>query len=108
MIRRPPRSTLFPYTTLFRSFEDRAAYQAGVPGRAARDDHDAPDAGAVAGRQVEPVESSRAVHSHKPPTQGMPHRLGLPANLLEHEGRVRAERERVEIPIEGGDQAILG
>src|SRR3712207_8290484 len=25
MIRRPPRSTLFPYTTLFRSFEARAA-----------------------------------------------------------------------------------
>src|SRR3712207_6971904 len=25
MIRRPPRSTLFPYTTLFRSGEDRAA-----------------------------------------------------------------------------------
>src|SRR2546425_11670169 len=24
MIRRPPRSTLFPYTTLFRSFIDRA------------------------------------------------------------------------------------
>src|ERR1044072_3543193 len=24
MIRRPPRSTLFPYTTLFRSFEDVA------------------------------------------------------------------------------------
>src|SRR2546430_9482928 len=24
MIRRPPRSTLFPYTTLFRSLEDRA------------------------------------------------------------------------------------
>src|SRR2546427_7257952 len=23
MIRRPPRSTLFPYTTLFRSFKDR-------------------------------------------------------------------------------------
>src|SRR3712207_8393447 len=23
MIRRPPRSTLFPYTTLFRSFDDR-------------------------------------------------------------------------------------
>src|SRR3712207_7753779 len=26
MIRRPPRSTLFPYTTLFRSAEDRAAH----------------------------------------------------------------------------------
>src|SRR2546430_6794476 len=25
MIRRPPRSTLFPYTTLFRSLEDRGA-----------------------------------------------------------------------------------
>src|SRR3712207_8258518 len=38
MIRRPPRSTLFPYTTLFRSFrdpalqpyrDDRAAFAAG-------------------------------------------------------------------------------
>src|SRR3712207_7271499 len=26
MIRRPPRSTLFPYTTLFRSREKKAAY----------------------------------------------------------------------------------
>src|SRR2546422_8760809 len=30
MIRRPPRSTLFPYTTLFRSHEDS---EAGAPGR---------------------------------------------------------------------------
>src|SRR5256885_11905138 len=28
MIRRPPRSTLFPYTTLFRSFEGRPVYGA--------------------------------------------------------------------------------
>src|SRR5438309_4470915 len=38
MIRRPPRSTLFPYTTLFRSFEvGRARSRAGGssrPGRA--------------------------------------------------------------------------
>src|SRR2546427_3686304 len=27
MIRRPPRSTLFPYTTLFRSWTDTASYQ---------------------------------------------------------------------------------
>src|SRR2546430_6803787 len=36
MIRRPPRSTLFPYTTLFRSARDRAGEQglagAGWPG----------------------------------------------------------------------------
>src|SRR5258706_2068941 len=29
MIRRPPRSTLFPYTTLFRSIKDLAAHQTG-------------------------------------------------------------------------------
>src|SRR5436190_14703231 len=28
MIRRPPRSTLFPYTTLFRSLEERLALRA--------------------------------------------------------------------------------
>ena len=33
MIRRPPRSTLFPYTTLFRSVEDEgAAAEAGLRG----------------------------------------------------------------------------
>src|SRR3989442_2695226 len=31
MIRRPPRSTLFPYTTLFRSTEPRAVAMTGVP-----------------------------------------------------------------------------
>src|SRR3712207_7162711 len=31
MIRRPPRSTLFPYTTLFRSPKIRQALIAGVP-----------------------------------------------------------------------------
>src|SRR3712207_7218282 len=34
MIRRPPRSTLFPYTTLFRSLRDRAGErQRGAGGR---------------------------------------------------------------------------
>src|SRR3712207_7889784 len=31
MIRRPPRSTLFPYTTLFRSHADRAAGMLVIP-----------------------------------------------------------------------------
>src|SRR2546425_6716691 len=31
MIRRPPRSTLFPYTTLFRSIEDGKADLIGTP-----------------------------------------------------------------------------
>src|SRR3989475_10480086 len=37
MIRRPPRSTLFPYTTLFRSLDERAQ----VTGGAVRELHDA-------------------------------------------------------------------
>src|SRR3712207_7628260 len=38
MIRRPPRSTLFPYTTLFRSGRGRPARCAsGVPRRVGRD-----------------------------------------------------------------------
>src|SRR3712207_6916201 len=32
MIRRPPRSTLFPYTTLFRSFYDSLHHAAAVVG----------------------------------------------------------------------------
>src|SRR2546422_7767755 len=35
MIRRPPRSTLFPYTTLFRSHDDVTALQVGRRGRKA-------------------------------------------------------------------------
>src|SRR3712207_8709069 len=30
MIRRPPRSTLFPYTTLFRSLNNRATFTIGL------------------------------------------------------------------------------
>src|SRR5687768_17814098 len=41
MIRRPPRSTLFPYTTLFRSLErDLAAEQDGRPAADDRIEHE--------------------------------------------------------------------
>src|SRR2546422_8613303 len=36
MIRRPPRSTLFPYTTLFRSARDRRRHGRGTPASAVR------------------------------------------------------------------------
>src|SRR5256885_3792727 len=57
MIRRPPRSTLFPYTTLFRSLDFPAAF--------ADDDQvlgaDAQDtAGRAAGRVLEQVHRGRA------------------------------------------------
>src|SRR5688572_31767783 len=40
MIRRPPRSTLFPYTTLFRSFvgQDRFFERVALPGQPLFDD----------------------------------------------------------------------
>src|SRR3712207_7181501 len=53
MIRRPPRSTLFPYTTLFRSDPPR-------PGRAdgPADDREAPEGRAL------PRQHRHAVHLH--------------------------------------------
>src|SRR5438034_11180853 len=36
MLRRPPRSTLFPYTTLFRSCRDQGCRRALPPGRRTR------------------------------------------------------------------------
>src|SRR2546428_6058488 len=41
MIRRPPRSTLFPYTTLFRSPRQRGSVETGSGERAAQDDRGA-------------------------------------------------------------------
>src|SRR3712207_8841578 len=39
MIRRPPRSTLFPYTTLFRSHEQRRGHHQAAGGGAERQRH---------------------------------------------------------------------
>src|SRR2546430_12428420 len=68
MIRRPPRSTLFPYTTLFRS---AAVRRAGGPGAAARPGRPAPDAGHAGAAQdrrqgphVEDRKSTRLNSSH--------------------------------------------
>src|SRR5438034_7540285 len=54
MLRPPPRSTLFPYTTLFRSLPA----EAGRPGRAPGDR--APRGGPHRARAVEPGASHRA------------------------------------------------
>src|SRR3712207_8819814 len=57
MIRRPPRSTLFPYTTLFRSVDDGC----GGVGRLARADRD-PDRG----HRIFRAGDRRAVISRRP------------------------------------------
>src|SRR2546422_38572 len=69
MIRRPPRSTLFPYTTLFRSGGGEAMRRAGAAhrhehragGRAREQELEPPDlvAAAATGRAVLPFERQR-------------------------------------------------
>src|SRR3712207_7344329 len=44
MIRRPPRSTLFPYTTLFRSWGSERPWFAGTIGRRGRKEQRIPSA----------------------------------------------------------------
>src|SRR5438094_4223762 len=51
MIRRPPRSTLFPYTTLFRS-----------RGGFVRESEPSAGAGSVFGRSVQPVDGAHIIH----------------------------------------------
>src|SRR3712207_7434703 len=65
MIRRPPRSTLFPYTTLFRSLGEDRADQAQHR-RAVREDAD--HVGAAADLPVQPLQ--RVVRPDLPPVLG--------------------------------------
>src|SRR2546430_13247929 len=58
MIRRPPRSTLFPYTTLFRSVLELAV------DRLAEDLHQRPDLGGVAAPVLGDRKSTRLNSSH--------------------------------------------
>src|SRR5256885_7101730 len=69
MIRRPPRSTLFPYTTLFRSAG--RAQRAGVPARDAcgADGADAPRARhAVAGTALQRCGGGSEEHTSELPS----------------------------------------
>src|SRR5215204_7251461 len=64
MIRRPPRSTLFPYTTLFRSgpsnglLRQKSLRGPAVPSRRTRTLNSAPEVGS-------PVEGEVAVHAKR-------------------------------------------
>src|SRR5689334_23536455 len=63
MIRRPPRSTLFPYTTLFRSPRDRRAARQGGPPRL-RDSAQGSGDRRSAGRWLQDRKSTRLNSSH--------------------------------------------
>src|SRR5258705_4251405 len=59
MIRRPPRSTLFPYTTLFRSHPDHAARRRGDRRRA--------DGHLAARPRADPFQLHRAASGERQP-----------------------------------------
>src|SRR5260370_26601127 len=62
MIRRPPRSTLFPYTTLFRSIDAQQIAPGWQPGRLAFDEP--PEHDAVAEQQGRSEEHTSELQSH--------------------------------------------
>src|SRR2546430_13314435 len=62
MIRRPPRSTLFPYTTLFRSLPQVA--EGGVPGAEVVDGQPYPDGLQLGQVGVQDRKSTRLNSSH--------------------------------------------
>src|SRR3989449_10227245 len=91
MIRRPPRSTLFPYTTLFRSVSEPRVRQKGHISRLGWDDSHGPLARTIEtqadGRPVSAVPQETeagdrpgaAVRVHRgPATEALPHERGEP------------------------------
>src|SRR3712207_7347661 len=90
MIRRPPRSTLFPYTTLFRSGDGRGA----IHGRAhellvvreglhdAQREVDAVDADEVFGREPAREEAERGLSRSEEHTSELQSRQYLVCRLL--------------------------
>src|SRR3712207_7960415 len=75
MIRRPPRSTLFPYTTLFRSGDGRAGRLARVPVRG-RGGRRRPGTGRVGG------SGGRRAHRSEEHTSELQSRQYLVCRLL--------------------------
>src|SRR2546422_3984522 len=97
MIRRPPRSTLFPYTTLFRS---RGVRLLGADESRVRHERDARRAVAEIGAQQDPTDVADRSEEH---TSELQSRLHLVCRLLLEKKKTdseiqRATRERQPYP----------
>src|SRR2546422_8157848 len=79
MIRRPPRSTLFPYTTLFRSVDTRAA---PVRSRRRRAFFSCPRRRQSQGSRFETHETNHGPHRSEEHTSELQSRLHLVCRLL--------------------------
>src|SRR3712207_8829767 len=72
MIRRPPRSTLFPYTTLFRSVGEGVEVQVAAVGQQVEGDEPEPALGAV-GEVLDLAAVHLAEQDHLPRARGAGH-----------------------------------
>src|SRR5258707_13151825 len=105
MIRRPPRSTLFPYTTLFRSLELAADAHDVVPGRLVR---------VVLADVVEVLAVDDPREAHEPVGDGQPlaahdgdrRRLGDPAAELLAEPVRHVGDVHEDVVVEPGPRAV--
>src|SRR2546427_6081022 len=78
MIRRPPRSTLFPYTTLFRSTGHHAA-----------------DGGRRALQRLRPAADLDGVHAAQPVPRGAGGEGGVPHRSEEHTSELQSQSNLV-------------
>src|SRR3712207_3681024 len=92
MIRRPPRSTLFPYTTLFRSgCEEDVALVAAVGAGVAAAPHTLSQLLSVLGRAGVPFLSTNQQHSNVALTVAVPGRDAARAVLALHDAFIRPQ-----------------
>src|SRR5258708_31310106 len=98
MIRRPPRSTLFPYTTLFRSPSSPPCYAQDVPGlRSARGDYRRQGAGKCGGNEWRRFADHRS-EEHTSELQSPDH---LVCRLLLEKKKKRIYSVRIRVSADG-------
>src|SRR3989449_7674787 len=93
MIRRPPRSTLFPYTTLFRSFRDQFAGALQDHPRVAEDECDRAEVGGAEQVRDKVLEDGDRSEEH---TSELQSRLHLVCRLL-----LEKKESDIRRPIDG-------
>src|SRR2546422_7427776 len=99
MIRRPPRSTLFPYTTLFRSPQARELLADAADRRVCREALRDPARGAGPLRRAEPAARGTPKRRSEEHTSELQSRLHLVCRLLLEKKKTKASETRRKRPL---------